>query len=136
MHPPSFQTSPGKDLNNGSSNPWVCHNTSNTGSSRLLQQHAREASVALPPDATSSRAISLSTSSTQRQGCIKSVRCVEPGVGGGEENENSRLYNASVSGVGRSNRDASPQAEAGALEANKRRFATIGRGGQLTYLRY
>lgn len=72
MNPPPSQTSPGNDLNNGSNLFWVPHKASNTGSSRLLQQHANATDVAFPPDATSSPATSLTISSTQRQGCIGS----------------------------------------------------------------
>ena len=70
VHLPPFQTSPGKDLSNGSSRPWVSHNVSNTGSSKLLQQHVSATAVALAFDATSSQAISLTISSTLRQACI------------------------------------------------------------------
>ena len=129
VHSYSFQTSSGKVLSNGSSVPWTCHNMSNIGSSRLLQQHARATDVAFPPDSTSLRAISLTTSSMQRQGCIEPGRCVEPGVGGGEESENSQLMPV-FPGWGHSNRNASPQAGVRALEVNKRQFTAIGRRGQ------
>ena len=76
MYPPSFQTSPGKHLNNLNRSNCFAHNTSNTGSSRLLQQHARQAAVAFPLDSTSSQAMSLTISSTLRQRCIESKRCV------------------------------------------------------------
>ena len=69
--PSSFQTSRGKHLSSGVS--WYCvsHNASNTGSSKLLQQHANATAVALASDTTSSHARSLRISSTSRQGwCI------------------------------------------------------------------
>ena len=70
VHPSSFQTSPGKDLNNGSSLSWVSHNTSNTGFSKFLQQHASATAVALDFDSMSLPAMSLTISSTLRQACI------------------------------------------------------------------
>ena len=70
VHSPSFQTSPGKDLSNGSSLSWVSHNTSNTGSSKLLRQHASATAAASVVDPTSSSAMSLTISSTLRQACI------------------------------------------------------------------
>ena len=76
VHPPSFQTSGGKDLSNGSIPSWVSHNTSNTGSSKLLQQHASATAAALILDPTSWRTMSLMISSTLRQACIRSRRSV------------------------------------------------------------
>ena len=68
--PPPSQTSLGKDLSNGDRKLWVSHNTSNTGSSKLLRQHANATAAALAVDVTSSQAISLMISSTLRQACI------------------------------------------------------------------
>ena len=76
VYPPSFQTSAGKDLSNGSSPSWVSHNTSNTGSSKFLQQHASATAVALALDLTSWWTMSLMISSTLRQACIGSRRSV------------------------------------------------------------
>ena len=59
LYPPSSQTSLGSDLSNGHSDSCFAHNASSTGSSKPLQQHARQAAVAFPPNATSSRAMSL-----------------------------------------------------------------------------
>ena len=78
LYPPSLQTSPGKHLNSGVNRACVAHNASNAGSSRLLQQHAKETAAAFPPELTSSRAISLRISSTLRQGCIEARRFVRP----------------------------------------------------------
>ena len=71
-HTLGSQTSSGNMQSNGT-NPssWVSHKTSNTGSSRLLQQHAKVRAAFLHPESTSSDAISLTISSTQRQGCIE-----------------------------------------------------------------
>ena len=74
----SFQTSPGKDLSNGRSLFCVFHSTSNPGSSKLLQQHAKATAVAFAFDPTSSYAISLRISSTLRHGCIDSGERVQP----------------------------------------------------------
>ena len=82
MHPPSFQTSPGKDLSNGSSLSWVPHNTSNTGSSKLLRQHASATAVALVFDSMSLPAMSLTISSTLRQGCIGPRGCIQSCIDG------------------------------------------------------
>ena len=71
IHPSSFQTSPGKNLNNGSNLSWVPHNTSNTGSSKPWQQHASPTAVALVFDSMSLLAMSLTISSTLRQECIQ-----------------------------------------------------------------
>ena len=71
IHPSSFQTSPGKNLNNGSNLSWVPHNTSNTGSSKPWQQHASPTAVPLVFDSMSLLAMSLTISSTLRQGCIQ-----------------------------------------------------------------
>jgi len=76
LYPPSFQTSPGRDLSNGRSVSCPAHNASNSGSSKLLEQHARLTAVLPPPDATSSRATSLKISSTLRQACVGSGGCV------------------------------------------------------------
>ena len=92
---PSLQISPGKDLNNGSRNCWVSHNASNTGPSKLLQQHARATAVACPSSATSSQAMSLTISSKWRQGCIESRKHVEPGAGSGEKIDVLRLMSGS-----------------------------------------
>ena len=78
--PPPLQISLGKDLSNGRSRLWVSHSASNTGSSRLLQQHAKATEVPRPPDATSSQVIILTISSMWRQQCIGSKRHVGPGV--------------------------------------------------------
>ena len=87
--PPSFQTPPGKDFNNGSSS-WASHSVSNTGSSKALWQHANATAVALPPDVTSAQAISLTISSTLRQTCIRPSEFVELRVDGTRERDNSR----------------------------------------------
>ena len=73
---PSFQTSPGKDLSNRSTLSWVSHNTSNAGSSKVLQQQAKATAVAFASDPTSSRTRSLRISSTLRHTCIGSIECV------------------------------------------------------------
>ena len=82
VHPPPFQTSPGKVLSNGSSRSCLAHSTSSTGSSKPLQQHAKATAVPSPLDATSSWAMSLKISSRLRQGCIESRRCVWPCIDG------------------------------------------------------
>lgn len=99
MFRPSFQTSLGKDMSSGGSRLCVSHNESNTGSSKLLQQHARATEAAHPFDATSSWAIRLTISSTYRQGCIESGRGVEPDVGDVEEFYDLRLM-STFSGCG------------------------------------
>lgn len=76
VHLPSFQTSPGKVFTNGLSRCWVSHSASNTRSSKLWQQHAKATAAVRPRDATSSRAISLTISSTWRQAYVRSGRCV------------------------------------------------------------
>ena len=65
------QTPSGNVQSNGA-NPssWVSHTASNAGSLRPLQQHAKATVVAFHLAATSSDVISLTISSTQRQGCI------------------------------------------------------------------
>ena len=79
VHSSSFQTSLRGNLSNCLSNgPCPSHNASNTGSSRFLQQHARLTAVPLPPDPTSSQAMSLTISSTLRQGCIESRKYIWP----------------------------------------------------------
>ena len=75
VHSPSFQTSSGNDLSNGSSRFWVSHNTSNTGSSKFFRQHTSATAAALAFDSASSHAISLMISSTLRQACIYPRRC-------------------------------------------------------------
>ena len=70
FHSSGLKTSSGKDLNSGSSRVCDPHNASNTGSSNPLLQHASAAAVAPAFDATSSWAMSLTISSTLRQGCI------------------------------------------------------------------
>ena len=74
VHSSSFQTSPGRDLSNTSSPCCSAHNTSNTGSSKLLQQHANETAIPFASDATSSHARSLRISSTLRHGCILGLK--------------------------------------------------------------
>jgi len=78
LHLTPFQTSRGKVLSNGRSSAWVSHNVSDTGSSKLLRQQANETAVALALDAISSPAMSLTISSTLRQGCIGPGRRVQP----------------------------------------------------------
>ena len=73
LHPLSFRTSPGKDLNNVRSLSCVVHDESNTGSSKLLQQHVRLMAVAFPPDITSSWAMSLTMSLEGTLGCVSMV---------------------------------------------------------------
>jgi hypothetical protein len=91
LHLSPSQTSPGKDLSNGSSRACVSHNASNTGSSKLLQQHAKASVVARSPDATSSQTISLRISSTLRHGCIELKRRVNSHIGGAGNFVNSRV---------------------------------------------
>ena len=76
VHPQSLQTSLGRDLSNGANRSCVSHNVSNTGSSKILRQHARSTAASFSPDVISSQAMSLKISSTLRQGCIKSRRWV------------------------------------------------------------
>ena len=66
----SSQASCGIHLSSGVSRSCVSHNASNTGSSKLLQQHANATAVAFASEATSSHARSLRISSTLRQECI------------------------------------------------------------------
>lgn len=80
-HPPSFQMSPSKDFINGNSFSRVSHNTSNTGSSKSLEQHASATAVALSFDLTSSRAMSLMISSTVRHVCIGSIKRAQSYIG-------------------------------------------------------
>ena len=54
VYPSPSQISPGRDLSSGSNCSWVSHNASSTGSSKLLQQHAKETAVPPPLDVTSS----------------------------------------------------------------------------------
>ena len=77
LYPPSFQISLGRDSSNRSKEYSSTHNVSNTGSSKLLQQHARLTADPFPLDATSSWAISLTISSMLRQVCIGSIRRVQ-----------------------------------------------------------
>ena len=70
-HTLKVQTSSGNMWSNAiNPSSRVSHKTSNTGSSRFLQQHAKARAARIHPDSTSSDATSLIISSTQRQGCI------------------------------------------------------------------
>lgn len=76
----SSQTPTGKVSSNGFSRSCVLHNVSKIGSSRVLQQHANATAVAFHPETTSSRARSLTISSTLRQGCMGSRRAFSPDI--------------------------------------------------------
>ena len=76
VHPSSPQIPSGKELSNGSSPSCTTHSASKTGSSKLLRQQAKATAVASPPEKTSSPAMSLKISSTLRQACIESRKCV------------------------------------------------------------
>ena len=78
VYSPSPQTSPGKHPNNLDRLSCVAHNVSNTGSSKLLQQHAKQTAVASLSEVTSSQAMNLTISSTLRQWCIEPRGCVWP----------------------------------------------------------
>lgn len=68
----ALQTPSGKQSSIGYNETCVAHNTSNTGSSKLLQQHARLTAVAFHGNTVSSRATNLTISATLRHVCIKS----------------------------------------------------------------
>ena len=76
LYLPSFQISLRSELSNVNSLSCVPHNVSSTGSSKLLQQHAKLTALPFPLDATSSWPITLTISSTLRQACIESGWCV------------------------------------------------------------
>ena len=66
----AFQTSPGDDLTSGSGRSCDFHNTFNTGSSKLLGQHANETAAAFASDTTSPRAKNLRIPSMLRHECL------------------------------------------------------------------
>ena len=74
LYPPGLQISSGKVFNNRRNPHSGLHNSPNTVSSKLLQQHARATALVSPPAATSSRATRRMISSTQRLGCIEAGR--------------------------------------------------------------
>ena len=77
------QTSSPKDLSNGRSRSWVIHNTSNTGSVKLWQQHTGATVVALASDSTSPRAMSsiippTSTRPMSIKEYVRPKKCFQP----------------------------------------------------------
>ena len=119
------QISGGKHLSSGASSFWVSHNTSNTGFSKLLQQHANATAVAFASDATSSHAKSRRISSTLRQGCIlDSEDTISQWIGGREGTNSSRTRSISTPQWSRFSRlVCSPRERETRRALGRRRFA-------------